>query len=301
MKTAVVVGVFSKGSSNNGIVRALKQLGYVVKKVPYRDVANVVGVDGASWGVVSVAEVYKPDIMIFCKFNGFDPLIVAECSGLASKTCLWFMDSFNITIESPEIIEHARNASFSICWPGVADEFTKLGVENCYGLVEGCDETEFYPTKPVKEFKADISFIGTKNHRHEYVEVLKGAGFNVKCYGNGYDSYVAGDDFNKVCSSSKAVLNIPTHVGEREYFGDRIVRTLATKTLSITQYVPGLERYFEHGKNLVWFFSSPEECVEVVRDHLHNKEISKEGYKLFLEKYTCLDFVKQMLDIGGVS
>jgi hypothetical protein len=66
-----------------------------------------------------------------------------------------------------------------------------------------------------------------------------------------------------------------------------------------------LEKYFENGKHLVWF-ESPEKCVEVAEDYIkYNEpklvEIQFEGHKLFLEKFTCLDFTKQMLEIGGVS
>lgn len=299
-KIVVIVGVFSPGSSNNGVARAFEQLGWDVKRVPYRDLADTIGIEAASWGVLSVAEAFKPDLMLFCKFNQFLPAVVEECGKFAKKTCLWFMDSFDIAQDNcPEVIEHAKVTSFSICWPGVSDEFTKVGVENCFGLAEGCDETEFYPVQPEEKYRTDISFIGTKNHRHEYVEALIDAGFQVKCYGNGYDSYVAGDEFNKVCSSSKAVLNIQTYPGIRWYLGDRVVRTLATKTLSLNMYVPGIEDYFEFGRHLVWF-KDKEECVEIAKKYIEDSQIAENGYQLFLEKYTCLEFTKELLKLGGV-
>ena len=301
MKKVVIVGVFTPGSSNNGIARAFEQLGWEVKRVPYRELAQTVGFDSACWGIVSCAEAFKPDLMLFCKFNQFPPDVITECGKFANKTCLWFMDSWDIAKEQcPEVISHCKRASFSIHWPGVADEFTKAGVENCFGLVEGCDESEFKPTEPVDKYKTDISFIGSKNHREEYVQALRDAGFEVRCYGNGYDQYVTGDDFNAVCSSSKAVLNIPTYVGAREYYGDRIVRTLATKTLSLTHYVPGMENHFNNYEHLVWF-EGPEQCVEVAKKCIDNKEIAEQGYKLFLEKYTCVEFVKSLLFVSGIE
>jgi spore maturation protein CgeB len=304
MKTVVIVGVFTPGSSNNGISRAFSTLGWQVKHIPYRELLSSIGGEAASWGIRNVAEVFKPDLMLFCKFSGFSSDLVAECSKYAKKTCLWFMDSIDVLRGScPEVLGHCHNTSFSIHWPGVARELSEnMNIPNCYGLVEGCDEKEFYPVNPVNKYEADVSFIGTKNHRDEYIQALRDVGLVVKCYGNGYGGVVSGEEFNTVCSSSKMVLNVQTYPGLEEYFGDRIVRTLATGTLSLTLYVPGMERHFKNRKHLVWF-NDVNECVEGARyyNNLDGERgrIAKEGYELFLRKYTCLEFVKNLLNIAN--
>jgi len=297
-KSIIIVGVFTEGSSNNGIVKSFRKLDWNVKTIPYRDLYSSIGIEAACWGIRNVASVFKPDLMLFCKFNGLPSEVISYCGKYAGLTCVWFMDAFNIVRPTcPELISHCHAADFSIHWPGVADEFRELNIKNVFGLVEGCDETEFYPVKTVSKYSSDISFIGTKNHRDVYVKALIDAGFKVKCYGAGYGEYVTGENFNAVCSSSKMVLNIPTNPGAREYFGDRIVRTLATKTISLTLNTPGLDKYFNNGEHLVWF-DSVEDCVETAKKYINNEAIAENGYKLFLNNYTCTHFVKNLLSIS---
>lgn len=300
-KVVVIVGVFDEGSSNNGVARAFEQLGWDVKRVPYRELASAVGVDYASWGILNVVEVFKPNLVLFCKFNGFPSEVISKCTE-KSKTCLWFMDSFNIIREQcPEIISHCHAASFSIMWPGVKSEFDKLNVPNVHGLVEGVSEEEFCPVKKENKYQSDVVFIGSKNWRHEYIEALEDAKFKVLTFGNGYNTVITGDKFNTVCSSAKFVLNVPTYPSkEKGYFGDRINRTLATGAASLTYYLLGLEDYYENGKHLVWF-NGKEDFIEVVKDNIDKTDkIGSMGRKLFLSTHTCKGFVEKLLTFGNL-
>lgn len=303
MKTVVIVGVFEEGSSNNGIAKAFEKLGFIVKRIPYRKLINTLGVDLASTAVINVAQAFTPDFMLFCKCNGLPSDILKECKEYSKKTCLWYMDSMYTLREScPEIISHCHNVDFSIHWPGVGKSLSELEIKNCYGLIESCDEKEFYPVKPNKKYVADISFIGTRNtYRDSFIDALRKEGIKVRCYGNGFDEYVTGGRFNEVCSSSKMILNIGTYNHIWGYFSDRIVRTFATKTFSLNHYVPGFEDYFENRKHMAWF-NTVEECVSLAKEYLVNGEerqrVTNEGYKLFLEKHTCVHFVKDILSIS---
>lgn len=302
-KLAVIVGVFTEGSSNNGIAEAFERIGYSVKKVPYRDIAFKLGIETTAYAIVNVAAAYKPDIMFFCKFNGMSSDILLECKKYSKKTCLWYMDSMHTLRDScPEILSHAHNVDFSVCWPGVAKEFSELGIKNCFGLIETCSEKEFYPVKPIKKYSADISFIGTRNtYRDSYIDALRKEGIKVRCYGNGFDEYVTGDKFNEVCSSSKMILNIGTYNHIPYYFSDRIVRSLSTKSFSLNHYVPGFEDYFTNRKHMAWF-SDVDSCVSLAKEYLNNSEernkIAECGYRLFLDKYTCVHFVEDILSIS---
>jgi spore maturation protein CgeB len=299
-KVVVIVGVFTPGSSNNGIARAFETLGWNVKKIPYRELAGSIGGGATSWAVINVVSTFKPDLVLFCKFDGgFSSDIITDCRRNAGQVCVWYMDSMETLNQScKEVLEHCRNATFSICWPVVAKEMTELGVQNCYGLIEGCDETEFHPVNTDKKYESDVSYIGSKKESADkFIDALKESGIEVRCYGNGYDEYVTGDAFNSVCCSSKIILN----VGTFNEGSDRIPRTLATGTLSLTSYVPGFEEYVEDGKHLVWF-GDVEECVELAKKYIGNRKererIAKGGYDLFINSLTCKHFVKRLLKIG---
>ena len=126
------------------------------------------------------------------------------------------------------------------------------------------------------------------------------SGFSVKCYGQGYKEHVTGDNFNAVCSSSKMILNIPTFPGAKDYFSDRLVRTLATGACSLTLKTPGMEDYFEDGKHLL-MFNDVEDCTKIANDNVKKyKEIGNNGRVHFLNNYTCKHFVEKMLEFGNL-
>lgn len=300
MKTVVIVGVFTEGSSNNGVASAFERIGWRVVRLPYREMAASIGGEAASYSIIGTVKSLVPDLVLFCKFNAFSSEVIRVCSEV-TKTCLWFMDSFGIAKMNPEIISHCHRASFSVHWPPVAKELTKLNIPNCYGLVEGCDETEYHPVASVPRYKADISFIGTKNWRHMYVEALENAGFTVKTYGDGYRSSVFGDDFNKVCCSSKAVLNIPTYPGPAEYFSDRLIKTMATGSVSLTLFVDGLDKYFSNGSDILWF-NDVDECVSVFSNNIDNvSDIGSKARETVVNNHTDVHFVKKLLQFGGLA
>lgn len=299
--TVLMAGVFEEGSSNTGIADAFVDLGWSVKRFHYRHVLDTIGIEGLVWGMRNLVQAFSPNLIFLCKFNNIPSDFIKELTSYTT-TCLWYMDSIRTLKEvCPEILGHSHNVSFSIHWPGVARYLTELNVPNCYGIVESCSEKEFYPVKPEKKYKADISFIGTRNdYRDSFINALRKAGFAVKTYGTGYDEYVTGDKFNSVCSSSKAVLNIGTHNDLWGYWSDRIPRTMACKTMSLNHYCPGFEEEYENFKHMVWF-KTVDECVSLaeryVKDEQERTRIANSGYKFFLEAHTCKAFVKKTLEI----
>lgn len=302
-KTLLIVGVFEEGSSNNGIADAFSDLGWSVKRFHYRNVVDTIGIEGLVWGMRNLVEAFYPDLTFLCKFNNIPSDFLKEITQ-NTTTCLWFMDSITTLKETcPEIIGHCHNVSFSVHWPGVAKYLKELNIPNCYGLIETCSEKEFFPVTPEKKYKADISFIGTRNeYRDSFINALRDAGFNVKTYGDGYDEYVTGNKFNVVCSSSKAILNIGTHNDLWGYWSDRVPRSMATKTLSLNHYCPGFEDYYENFNHMVWF-KTVEECVSLAKtyvgDDRERTRIANSGYEFFLNSQTCKHFVEKVLDIYG--
>jgi hypothetical protein len=61
------------------------------------------------------------------------------------------------------------------------------------------------------------------------------------------------------------------------YYSDRQIISMASGTPLVCHYVPGLEKEFEEGRDLLWF-RSPEECVDKVRWLLaHPQEAARIG------------------------
>ena len=111
-----------------------------------------------------------------------------------------------------------------------------------------------------------------------------------------------GEEFNKICASSKVMLSINNQNDIPDYFSDRVFRLLAAKSFVFQLYTPGLENYFEFGKHLIWF-TSPEELKILLDQYLRDdmKEMrdamAEEGYKLVLEKHTWDKSIAKILEV----
>jgi len=86
----------------------------------------------------------------------------------------------------------------------------------------------------------------------------------------------------------------------------KLLRSLSSGRLVVTEYCEGLEEHFENGKHLVWF-NTMEEGLDLVRYYLeHDKErenIGREGRKLIAQRHTfhdrLVDFIKIMREVFG--
>ena len=61
---------------------------------------------------------------------------------------------------------------------------------------------------------------------------------------------------------------------------------MATGTLTLSKYIPGMEEYFINHKHLVWF-DTIEECMDMIKFYLENdnerEKIGINGAKILLE------------------
>ena len=102
---------------------------------------------------------------------------------------------------------------------------------------------------------------------------------------------------NKVYSGSKIAISINHFNNINKYFSDRQLLTMGSGTLTLCHYIPGLEEYFENGKDCVWFKSVPE-CIEMAQYYLkHPKEadqIGRNGAEKVKNEHSYLSRVKEL-------
>jgi spore maturation protein CgeB len=299
-KTVMLIGVFEKGSTNISQAKAFMEKDYKVIPISYRTVINNYGIDYFNKLLLYTIDKEKPNLVLFSKCNGISSEIVKTCSN-RTKTFLWNMDHQTTIQTVPEVIEHAKVATFASCTsPSTAKWFEEQGVKKCYHIFEGIDPHIIKPVESVSEYEADISFIGTKTpERDMYRDSLTKAGFNVKFYGNGYDKEVIDEEFAKVCSSSKYMLSLNVHNNEPEYFSDRVFRYLGCGACTFHLDNTGpLNKWFKDGKDIVYFREINDLILKLsVTNEEIAKRIGKSGRRKVLAKYTWSDSINQILSI----
>lgn len=158
----------------------------------------------------------------------------------------------------------------------------------------------------------DLVFIANNNQASRLPLLRKlHSLFALKVFGNGwegtgldYGNSVYGKKFSRACNQAKICIGIldPVWTDLEAYFSNRLVNTLATGSLFIQPYTPGLENVFTNRKHLVWY-NNEEELFQLIGYYLDNEmereEIAIEGQKEVYRKYTYTASVRRILqDVG---
>lgn len=225
MKNIILVGVSDKkGSTNIPMVVAFTRFDYNTIPINYRTIIQKYGLDYLYGVIVHAVEKYQPELVLFSKCNGISSDIIKICNEY-TKTWLWNMDPIETIKRCPEVLEHARYATYSSCTsPTITQWFMDQGVPNCYYIPQGFDHDVEKPIFPTDEYRATISFIGSRTPiRDKFYEVLLKNDIDARFYGSGYGQNVYDLDFSRVCASSDFMLSINTYEIP-DYCSNRILR-----------------------------------------------------------------------------
>jgi len=304
-KIVILVGVCNKlGSTNVSQAKAFIQAGYKVIPINYRTVIQNYGMDFFEKILIDTVKKSKPSLVLFAKCNGINPELVKECNKY-SKTWLWNMDPRPTIERCPEVIQHAKNATYSSCTSmDMVNWFKGKGVDICHYILEGFDYDILSPTEIFDEYKVDISFIGTKTEeRDKYKLELENAGYSVKFYGPDYSGgFVTGKEFAKVCSSSKFMLSLNTYNNIPNYFSDRLI--LFTGCGACTLHLDStktLNNYFKDGEEVI-YFSDIKDLLLKLNETNDEKacEIAFKGREKTLREYTWDHSIYSILKYSGL-
>lgn len=128
-------------------------------------------------------------------------------------------------------------------------------------------------------------------------------------YGNGWETLpdsargaISYPEQNRVYNGSKVVISINNFNNIDMYFSARQLNAMVSGTITVSCYIPGLENYFENGKDLVWFRSA-DECTDLVKYYLDHEEearkIGASGSKKVSEHHTKFARIKEMKERLG--
>ncbi len=143
----------------------------------------------------------------------------------------------------------------------------------------------------IKE-KYDVSFVGSilKPLRKHYISELRKRNVPVHLFGSAWDRYVPFEEMIDIFGASKINLNFSrASRGDRMGIKGRVTGVCLAGGFLLTEYVPGIENYFEIDKEIVCF-ENTDEMIDKITYYLNHDEerraIAQAGWKRATSEYT---------------
>ncbi len=235
------------------------------------------------------------DIVLLINAEEVDDKIISSINEY-SKT--WYLYNNRMSAARHcNAIQKAKASTFASATH--SDVFEKFKEENKSSvfLSQGINKGLFRPLSVEKDI--DICFVGTATkERVGLIDYIRSNGFKVIHYGSDTENgSIYLEDLVKLYCRSKIVLNLnQSAVG----FSDRVFQVMGTGTFLLSEYCQDLEYFFKRKEELDWF-SSKEECVDLIsfylEDELTREIIGKTGLVSVFDNFSWEHIIKTMLGI----
>lgn len=297
----LIVGVLDIYSSTNISIRNhFRDLGWITEDFNYRTVARQHGYPKMNKILRKKVKSGNYDLIFFCKGNGISSDTIHYCNTY-SKTWLWFMDPIE-TAKSCQTINLVKVSNYASATYSDVARFFKSVNPSSYHIFDGADLDIYNQHKSDKEF--DVIFIG--NHSVERAQTIEGLRQKAKVdvFGSGWDEThdhnhppVYGENFSKICSKAKIVLNLPSFKGQSG-FSVRVFNVMSCGAFVLSEYLPDLSFIFTKGKHIE-YFNSMDDASQILEFYLKNgterEAIANNAKKLVQKKYTWSNSVEHIL------
>ncbi len=233
---------------------------------------------------------YAPDVIFFTTYKDqFRPEFLDRLKTRAT-TIAWFGDD-QWRFES-YTRRYARHFSFCATTdPWALDKYARLGAKAILSQWAADPKLGAHDALPPDgSFRSNISFVGIRNEvRNWYVGRLQKEGIKVECYGHGWpNGPLPAEKLSSFFQSSRINLNLSNSVqndigfifahpmnAARFLRSKKRVEQMKARNFEIplaggfelSHYAPGLEHYFDIGKEIA-IFNSPEQCAAQIRYYL---------------------------------
>ena len=206
--------------------------------------------------------------------------------------------------ERARLVDH-----FLVTNKGMAADYQAAGIRNPLYFTGSCDIHDHWMQRAVlPHWKSDIAFIGAARSGEPRIELVKNLKkqYRTKVYGRNWHRFgvkptlpvIRPRGYRLVCSGSKIVLGSDVTTDIEGYWSNRLWLTLGCGGFFLTNYVKGLEDFFENRKHLVWY-RSQEECLELIREYLRNPRervrIARQGYARVHAQHTFHHFIERVV------
>jgi spore maturation protein CgeB len=263
------------------IRRALEGMGHEVSAYDFFERFHAVGRDEMNRELGQFVRGHAPDLAVFFLFG--DEIAAETIAGLTRagiKTFNWFAD------------DHWRFDSFSrriapsfslvsTTDPAAVPKYRALGVPV---VLAQWAYNAHLDVDPEPELRYDVTFVGQRyGSRPKVIETLRRAGFEVRCWGFGWDDgRISPEEMLGVFAQSRVNLNFADSWGGNWWRRRRVVPQIKARVFEVpgtggfllTQRAPHLDRYFEPDVE-IGVFDAERDLVERVRHWLTNEDLRR--------------------------
>lgn len=312
--------------SQFGLTDAFIENGFNVCSFCFNQSFDALGHRATQKAILDLAKTFKPD-WIHMQLQFFDHMVSADTIREVRAVCPsayitnWTADIRSIAM--PYFVEIGKIVHRPlITSEGQLALYRSAGCKNVDYWQIGYDPKHFYRKSERERAdlrerrRHDVSFCANRNLKANFPGAAMRERIAVglsRLFVNRFGLYGYKWDLNAVRKSFRGPVGFyqqndiyngsvvavsSNHFNDiRKYFSDRQLVCLATGTLTVSSYIPGLEEYFTNGKDLVWF-KTPEECVELCRHYAQHpneaEEIGATGAKKALAEHTYFQRVAEL-------
>jgi len=152
------------------------------------------------------------------------------------------------------------------------------------------------------EAKYDVSFVGSRFYadREQWINELNKRKIPVHFFGEDWGGYVSFKEMIKIFQYSRINLNFSKDLRYfRPQIKGRIFQVCLAGGFLLTEYVPGIEEYFEVDKEIVCFRDADEMAEKIDYYIQHDEErqaIAQSGWKRAISEYTSFHMVSKVFN-----
>lgn len=302
-----------------GFYQSLVKLGHDV--IPfYYDSYLDSRLDQLQVDLINKAEEVKPDVIFFILFRDQFTKATLDTLKKKYKTINWFGDDTwrfdNFTSEfAPHFTYCVTTDKYSV------PKYHAIGVKNVIRAQWAAIDDNLQ-TMEALPYEHEVTFVGGHNrYRAWFVNQLKKNGVNVECFGHGWpNGSLSNSDMIKLFRTSKINLNLSNStsfdlrylLSHPKNFAHTIYSKKAASQIKarnfeinyycgfqLADYVPGLEDYYEIGRDVACYGNS-EEAALLVKYYLANsierEEIRERGMRKARQHYSYTAQLKKVME-----
>ncbi|MBI4266916.1 MAG: glycosyltransferase [Chloroflexi bacterium] len=258
------------------------------------------GISAMNQEIIDLAKKERPQYVFWVAFG--DYYEVRESTLLAlrqagSKVIAWFFD------------DEVRFDFYSRWWvpyvdyfgtndPEAVAKYRALGAWATYAIPD-TGEPLSRDWRPAGE-KYDVSFVGSlRADRDDYIRALKNRNIPVSLFGLSFGNFVSYPEMAEIFHNSKINLNFSkTYRYMKSGVKGRIFKVCLAGGFLLTEYFPGLEDYFEIGREIDCFHDKQEllEKIDYYLSHdAERRAIARAGWTRACSQHTASHVVERFI------
>jgi spore maturation protein CgeB len=313
MRVLCVFGHYQYGDKSRGVsteyaafVPTLEKLGHEVIHFESWDISFYRDYTNLNKELLTTVMTVQPDVVLTVQLHyeiWIETIeIISSMKNIA--TISWTSDDSWKYKEVSKFIGTAYNA-MTTTYPHIVPLYHKDGIPNVL-LTQWAASSETF-TFPINASQriCDVSFVGRAfGSRSSQVKEIKANGIDIKCFGHGWESgAVSDDEMYKIMRESFISVNFANCRGGNQIKA-RTFEIPGAGGFLLTEYTPGLEMFYEIGKEIDVFHNT-KELVEKINFYLKNPElrdaIAIKGFERTIRDHSYEKRVEDILNFAVKS